>query len=116
MKPFTLQNRYEFCSEYLPNEKKWNKGELLYSQLVYKHKLLKLIGRLAVYRSKILLYMYENNISGIMQNRILSGDGVLFFVVGKLKLNNRIEIQGKVSDNLNKRDQMEFGFQLISQF
>jgi hypothetical protein len=116
LKPFTLQNRYEFCSEYLPNEKKWNKGELLYSQLVYKHKLLKLIGRLAVYRSKILLYMYENNISGIMQNRILSGDGVLFFVVGKLKLNNRIEIQGKISDNLNKRDQMEFGFQLISQF
>ncbi len=116
LEPFTLHNRYEFSSEYLPNEKHWKKGELLYSQITYNHNRLKLVGRLTTYRSKILLYMYENNITGIMQNRILSGDGVLAFLVGKFKFNKQIEIQCKISDNLNKRDQLELAFQLISQF
>ncbi|MFO7895707.1 MAG: hypothetical protein R6U84_02090 [Candidatus Cloacimonadales bacterium] len=113
---FSLKQRYEFSSEYLPNQQLWKDGELFFSQLQYQSQRLQLIGRIAVYQSKILLYMYENNVSGIMQNRILSGDGITAFVVIKAHLTSALEIQAKLSDNLSKSKQRQFTLQLISSF
>jgi len=116
LKPFTLQHRFEFSEEYLPEDSVWEKGELFYSQLRFKKDSMQIIGRIAAYHSNILLYMYENNVTGIMQNRILSGDGVTVFVVGKFTINEWLEIQTKFSDNLSRDDQMQLTFQLIGEF
>jgi len=113
---FSLKQRYELSSEYLSDEKIWQDGQLFFSQLQYKNSRVQLIGRIAVYRSDILLYMYENNVSGIMQNRILSGDGITTFLVGKFFWSDLFEVQMKISDNLSKSEEMKFTLQLISSF
>lgn len=113
IKPFTLKNRVEFSTEYLPTEKIWDCGKLFYSQLSYNNDKIQLIGRVAVYHSEVLLYMYENNVSGIMQNRILSGDGITSFFLLKAKILRQFELQFRISNELTKKDQMQFILQLI---
>ena len=112
---FNLKHRIEYSCEYFPTEKAFEKGYLSYIQLEYKHKVLQFIGRIAVFRSDVLLYMYENNVSGIMQTNILSGDGVNGFAVIKYKLSSKFELQAKISNSFPKPNNLKIYLQLITE-
>ena len=112
----TLKTRMELVAEYLPENKVYKKGILAYEQLKFKKSKLEFVTRIALYHSEILLYMYENNVSGIMQNSIFSGDGIYSFFLMKFRIKKSIEIQFKIADNWFETDKMKLYFQTICNF
>ncbi len=113
---FRFKTRCEFLSEYLPNDNIHKSGILAYEEIKWKIDKLILIGQISVYHSDVLHYMYEHNVDGIMQNSILKGDGVYSYFVLKYNVLKDIELQFKVSDHWNTKDQMRFYLQVISSF
>ncbi len=113
---FRFKTRCEFVSEYLPNDNIHKSGVLAYEEIKWKIDKLTLIGQISVYHSNVLHYMYEHNIDGIMQNSILKGDGVYSYFVLKYNVIKDFELQFKVSDHWNTKDQMRLYLQVISNF
>lgn len=113
---FSLKHRLEYTYEYIVNEKIFEKGYLVFSQLSYKSSIFQLIFRIAAYNTDVLIYMYENNVDGIMQNRIFSGDGFYAFGLTKIKLNSKVELQAKISNILSESDNLKLYLQLITHF
>ncbi|MCK4694444.1 MAG: hypothetical protein KAT74_01715, partial [Candidatus Cloacimonetes bacterium] len=112
----TLKTRCEIVMEYLKNEKLYDKGILVYEQLKYQIDRLKIIAQLTVYHSDILLYMYESNINGIMQNSVFSGDGIYSYLVVKYDITENFELQFKISDKWNTDNNKRFYFQVLTNF
>ena len=113
---FRFKTRCELITEYLPEEKLYEKGILLYEQLRMKMEKLELIAQITVYHSNVLHYMYENNIDGIMQNSILSGDGIYSYFLLKYKLIEQLEMQFKISDHWFSAGKMRLYLQVVSGF
>ena len=111
-----LKTRCELKTEYLKNEKIHKKGILTYEQLKWKIEKLELIAQITAYHSDVLHYMYENSIDGIMQNSILTGDGIYSFFLVKYRIIRNSEIQFKVSDEWFKNDKMRLYFQMVTNF
>lgn len=114
----TLKTRTEFVCEYLPEDKVYTSGYLMYEQLKWKAKNLELIAQVTVYRSdtspfSVKHYVYENNVDGVMQNRVLSGDGIASYILLKYKLKKNLDIQLKLSDEWKVPDRMRLFFQII---
>ena len=112
----TLKTRCEIVMEYLKNEQLYDKGILVYEQLKYQIDRLKIIAQLTVYHSDILLYMYESNINGIMQNSVFSGDGIYSYLVVKYDITENFELQFKISDKWNTDNNKRFYFQVLTNF
>ena len=116
-----IKTRCELITEYFPVEEVFSKGILAYEQLKLKTGNLELITQLAIYRSdtepaKVLLYMYENNVDGIMQNSIFSGDGIYSYLLLKYQVLRSSEIQFKIADSWNSADKMKYYLQVVSRF
>ena len=111
-----LKTRCELKTEYLKNEKDHKKGILTYEQLKWKSEKLELIAQITAYYSDVLHYMYENSVDGIMQNSILSGDGIYSFFLIKYRILRNSEVQFKVSDEWFKKDKMRLYFQMVTNF
>jgi len=116
-----LKTRCELVTEYFPQEDVFSKGILAYEQLRLKAGKLELITQIAIYRSdtepaKVLLYMYENNVDGIMQNSIFSGDGIYSYLLLKYQVLRCSEIQFKIADRWNSEDKMKYYLQVVSKF
>lgn len=113
---FTLKTRFEYSSEYLPDDDLFEKGILTYEQLKFKHDYFNVVCRLTAYQSDILLYTYENNVSGIIQSVINSGEGLDGFILVKTNLYKNIELQAKYSESLTESNSAKLYLQLISEF
>ena len=116
-----IKTRCELVTEYFPAEEVFSGGILAYEQLKWKTGNLELITQIAVYRSdtepyKVLHYMYENNVDGIMQNSIFSGDGVYSYLLLKYQVLKSSEIQFKIADRWNSEDKMKYYLQVVSKF
>ncbi len=111
-----FKNRLEFVSEYLPEEKIWEKGFLAYQQIKFQYKNLETVGQIAAFHSQVLHYMYEYNVDGIMQNSILSDDGLFYFLLVKFHFSEHFEIQSKISDFWDRKEKQKIYLQLITQF
>jgi len=116
--PVTLKTRTEFVSEYLPENKVYTNGYLMYEQLKWKTEKLVLIAQITVFRSdtspfKVKHYVYENNVSGVMQNSVLSGDGIASYLLIKCDLWKNIELQCKAADVWGVKNKMRLFFQVI---
>ena len=111
-----LKTRMELVAEYLPENDFYQRGILAYEQFKIKKSKFEIIARTAVYHSQILLYMYENNVDGIMQNSIFSGDGIYSFLLLKYNLVRSVEIQFKIADNWFEKEKMKLYFQVVSKF
>ena len=115
----TMKSRAEWISEYLPEDKVHGKGVLFYEQAKLRSEKLQIIAQITVYRSvlkpfKVKHYMYENNVNGIMQNSVFSGDGVASYLLLRYDLFNNVHLQAKISDSWQKSNKMRLFFQLIS--
>ena len=113
---FRFKTRCELVTEYLANDAIHESGILVYEEIKWKIDKLTLIGQVAVYHSDVLHYMYEHNVDGIMQNSILKGDGAYSYFVMKYNFLQSMELQFKVSDHWNTKDQMRMYFQVVSSF
>ncbi len=116
---FTFKSRAEFVSEYLPEEKVHTSGFLFYEQLKLKLADLEVIAQINFYKSdtspfKVKHYVYENNVDGIMQNRVVSGDGITSYLLVKYSFYRHFEIQFKLSDVWQESDKLRFYFQIIN--
>lgn len=113
----TLKTRAEFVSEYLPEDGVFTSGWLMYEQLKWKTGRLEFIGQITVYQSdtspfKVKHYVYENNVDGVMQNSVFSGDGIASYLLLKYKIMSNLEIQFKVSDEWQVPDRMRLFLQV----
>jgi len=113
---FRFKTRCELITEYLPEDDIHKSGILVYEEVKWKMNRFTIIGQVSTYNSDVLHYMYEHNVDGIMQNSILKGDGFYSYFVLKYNLLNNIELQFKVSDHWNKKDQMRMYLQFVSSF
>jgi hypothetical protein len=113
---FRLKSRLEFTSEYLREDKIFEHGILTYQQLKYKAGKIEVVAQVSVYHTDVLIYMYENSIDGIMQNSILSDDGIYSFLLLKYNIFEHFEMQFKISDELIEKNKMRLYFQMITRF
>ena len=116
-----LKTRCELVTEYLEEEKIHSRGILVYEQIRLKWEKLQIITQITVYHSdtqpfNVKHYVYENNVDGIMQNTVLSGDGICSFFLVKWKLPPHFELQFKISDHWYKKDKLRLYLQVVSRF
>ena len=116
-----LKTRCELAAEYLPEEKIYSRGILVYEQAKLQLENLQIITQITAYRSdtqpfNVKHYVYENNVDGIMQNTVLSGDGICSYLLIKWKLPPHFELQFKISDHWYKKDKMRLYLQVVSRF
>jgi hypothetical protein len=109
------KNRVEYVSEEIYEENKYKSGFLVYQQLEFKQKTSSVNFRITTTHGSVLHYVYENNVSGIMQNRICRGDNLFAFILLKTKL-KKIFIQIKVGGSLIDQSSLESYFFLKRQF
>lgn len=112
-----MKTRLEFVSEYLPEDKVYAKGWLFYEQAKIKLNKLQIIAQISVYHSvcepfKVKHYMYENNVRGIMQNSVFSGDGIASYLLLKYDIYPNLRLEAKVSDRWQTADKMRFFLQM----
>jgi len=109
-----LKTRGEFVTEYLQNEQIWERGILAFQQLKWKQKMFETIMQITVYHSTVLHYMYENSVDGVMENAILSGDGICSFLLLKYKFSPSMQLQFKISEDWQQPKETKFYLQLVS--
>jgi hypothetical protein len=114
----TMKSRAEWISEYLSEDKVYGKGVLFYEQAKIKLEKIQIIAQVTAYHTviepfKVKHYMYENNVSGIMQNSVFSGDGMASYLLVRYDLFNNIQLQTKISDSWQKKNKMRLFLQLI---
>ncbi len=109
------KNRIEYVSEEISEENKYKSGILTYQQLEIKKNPFAINMRITATHGSVLHYVYENNVSGIMQNRICRGDNLFGFVFLKTKLGN-YSAQIKVGGSLIEQSSLESFFFLKRQF
>lgn len=116
-----LKTRCELAAEYLEEENIYSRGILVYEQVRLKCEKLQIITQITAYHSdtqpfNVKHYVYENNVDGIMQNTVLSGDGICSYLLVKWKLPPHFELQFKISDHWYKKDKLRMYLQLVSRF
>jgi len=111
-----FKTRLELVSEYLREEKIWEKGFLTYQQIKANYCNWEIIAQLSAFHSEVLHYMYENNVDGIMQNSILSDDDFYYFLLLKCEVSNNFEVQAKYANRFLKKDSMKFYLQILTKF
>ncbi|MCD4817467.1 MAG: helix-hairpin-helix domain-containing protein [Candidatus Cloacimonetes bacterium] len=108
-----IKTRFEFANEYLPENKLFKNGILIYEQVKFIYKSLEIVGQITVFHSQILHYMYEYALDGTMETSVFSGDGVHTYLLLKYDWNKTFETQFKISDRWNENNCFKIGFQFI---
>jgi hypothetical protein len=117
----TFKTRGEFVSEYLPENKIYTTGFLFYEQMKLKSNRIELIGQISVCKSdtspfKVKHYLYEQNVDGIMQNSVISGDSISSYLLLKYQISVHVELQLKLSDVWQQKDKFRTFAQIICQW
>ena len=103
-----LRLRAEYSYEDYESISKYDDGFLFFQEIkiVFFKRWQNLI-RFTQYRSNdITLYMYENDIDGIMLNSQFSGDGFFWFLLLKYRITNYLSLQFKYAEDLWKTDKL----------
>jgi len=112
----TCDSYGKLVNEYLSQSHIHERSFLFYQQVRFQKNALDIITRLSTYYGDIPVYVYENNVDGIMQNRACSGEGLYAFVVCSWQAVKYLELQAKYFDYLEKKDKTELYFQILTRF
>jgi hypothetical protein len=112
----TYDSYGKLANQYLPQSRVYERGFLFYQQARMQSEILDVILRLSSHHGELPVYVYENNVDGIMQNRACSGEGLYGFIVCSWRLFTNFELQAKYFDYLVKKEKAEFYFQVLSRF
>ena len=117
-----LKFRGEFTYHQYTNTDKYDAGILLYQEVKYfiTPKLKNYIRFCQYHTGDIILYMYENDLDGIMLNSQFKGDGVFGYVLLKYDIGNHISLQVKYAEKIWKetliKRSRQIKFQVESSF
>ncbi|PID28259.1 MAG: hypothetical protein CSB55_05525 [Candidatus Cloacimonadota bacterium] len=98
------------------SENKYKSGFLVYAQLEMHKKLYNFYVRLTAWDTKISLYEHENNLTGVLLNRIHNGSGSALVLLLKQNIRRNLKSEIYFRDCLDKKDQKEYAFQIIYNF
>jgi len=104
-----LKFRGEFTYHHYTNTEKYDAGILLYQEIKYfiTPKLKNYLRFVQYHTDDIILYMYENDLDGIMLNSQFKGDGVFYYLLLKYDVGDHISIQVKYSEKIWKEKKVE---------
>lgn len=114
LKMLRFKSRLEFAKEDL--DERINSGWLIYEEVKFKSRSWSLILNYTVYNSRVLHYMYENGVDGVMQNRVLSGDGSYSYLLIEHDFTDNITVQSKVGGKPDDKGTLAVYLQIISRF
>ncbi len=114
MKQLRFKTRIEFAQEDLDDT--ISNGWLCYEEVKFKNRKWSMILNYTVYSSQVLHYMYENGVDGVMQNRILSGDGSYSYLLMEYDFSDNLTMQGKVGGKPSEEETLAIYLQIISRF
>jgi len=101
-----LRLRAEYSFHKFTNAEKYDSGVLLFQELRFLiSKNMKNYLRICQYHTEdIALYMYENDLDGIMLNSLFKGDGIFYYFLMKYDLWQHYSLQFKFSQKLWKSE------------
>jgi len=110
----SIRSRIEMISEYLPEENNYKRG-YLYSQLFkYKIEDFACTAQIASYDADLLMYLYEYDVDGALDNSVLKGNDIYYDLLFSIKPVSSIKLQFKTSGLLKNKDKMDMVFQIIT--
>ncbi|MEA2104130.1 MAG: helix-hairpin-helix domain-containing protein [Candidatus Cloacimonadota bacterium] len=101
-----LKCRAEYTFHNFLNADKFDTGVLFYQEIRFTlNRNMKNYLRICEYHTgDILLYMYENDLDGVMLNSIFKGDGIFYYYLFKYNLSKHYSLQFKFSQKFWKSD------------
>ena len=104
-----LKFRGEFTYHHYTNTDKYDAGILLYQEVKYfiTPKLKNYIRLCQYHTDDIILYMYENDLDGIMLNSQFKGDGVFGYILLKYDIGPHLSLQAKYAEKIWKEKKIE---------
>ncbi|MCD6330553.1 MAG: helix-hairpin-helix domain-containing protein [Candidatus Cloacimonetes bacterium] len=106
--------RGEFTYHHYANTEKYDAGILLYQEMKYfiTPKLKNYVRVCQYHTGDIILYMYENDLDGIMLNSQFKGDGVFGYILLKYDIGSHFSIQAKYAEKIWKEKQIKHSRQI----
>jgi len=117
-----LKFRGEFTYHHYTNTDKYDAGTLLYQEIKYfiTPKLKNYIRFCQYHTGDIILYMYENDLDGVMLNSQFKGDGVFGYILLKYDIGPHLSLQAKYAEKIWKEKKIkrsrQVKFQLETSF
>ena len=101
--------RGEYTFHQFINGNKYDSGILLYQDIKFRFspKLTNYIRICQYHTEDIILYMYENDLDGIMLNSQFKGDGIFGYILLKYDLGKHLSLQMKYSEKIWKEKKLE---------
>ena len=106
-----FKSRFCFNDEYYQETQKYYSGNLHYFQIRFKISSFNFITRFTTYNSNVLIYVYENNVRGLFENKIFSGNGQRLFFLTKTEISDKLLLEFKIARDLDINDSTEITFQ-----
>ncbi|MBN2017455.1 MAG: helix-hairpin-helix domain-containing protein [Candidatus Cloacimonetes bacterium] len=109
-----LKFRGEFTYHHYENTDKYDAGTLLYQEIKYfiTPRLKNYIRFCQYHTGDIILYMYENDLDGVMLNSQFKGDGIFWYVLFKYDIGRHISIQAKYAEKAWKEKEIKHSRQV----
>jgi hypothetical protein len=117
-----LKFRGEFTYHHYTNTDKYDAGTLLYQEIKYfiTPKLKNYVRFCQYHTGDIILYMYENDLDGVMLNSQFKGDGIFGYILLKYDIGSHISLQAKYAEKIWKEKEIkrsrQIKFQLETSF
>ncbi|MBW6515223.1 MAG: hypothetical protein K0B81_01235 [Candidatus Cloacimonetes bacterium] len=101
----------EYISRYIPEVKDFKKGILLFENINWRYRQLRILYQINVFRSDISHYIYEYSLDGMWESRPLVGDDIYTYLIIRTNITEDIRLQGKLAYFFSGK-----GKSLITQF
>lgn len=92
---FIQRSGIEYITRYIPEAKDFKKGILLFENLSWHYRQIKLMYQLNIFRSEIGHYIYEYSLDGMWESRPLTGDDLYSYLIIKAEITPDIRLQSK---------------------
>lgn len=104
-----IKLRSEYTFQQYKNGNKYDSGILFYQDIKFRFspKLTNYIRICQYHTADIILYMYENDLDGIMLNSQFKGDGIFGYILLKYDLGKHLSLQMKYSEKIWKEKKLE---------
>ncbi|MCK4338713.1 MAG: helix-hairpin-helix domain-containing protein [Candidatus Cloacimonetes bacterium] len=112
-----IKLRSEYTFHQYKNGNKYDSGILFYQDIKFRFspKLTNYIRICQYHTADIILYMYENDLDGIMLNSQFKGDGIFGYILLKYDLGKHLSLQMKYSEKIWKEKKLEKSQQIKMQ-
>ena len=113
IKPFKITNSWRYQQQYFPEEKVQKTGNLFQVRCSYRINDITIYTGITSSYGKLLMYYYENNLSGTFANSTISGDAITSFILLRIKILKQVSCEFRIRNNWKQEKLTDLGFQII---